>query len=818
MNSAGAIRADGHARVQIGDSYSTIHNYLDSSHYRPDSHSAETDNAKLRTEFLRRLYTSPYEDRKNRNPKRAYGTCEWFTAHRLFQNCACRITCYFFFKDDFDDQRVLEGALCCILHQLFTQKSILLSDEILEDFREEGDQLFTSFSKLWDILMRATRNHNEGEIVCILDALDECVDQIHLARALTQHYSKGKGISTLKFLVTSRPYLRIQRDFQELKESQPTIHLSGESQEEVDKIAQEITISIKQRTEELCKRLHLSIEERQILDDELATARKILHIIVAADRPLHLIEMAVALAFRRESHQCHEDLERDLLSPDRLQIAIRETCGLFIVIQDSQVFLLHQTAREFLVRLSPKSSGLRSLSLEWQQTLDLKESHLLLSEICIGYLLLADFKTMVGDGMPRRPDDRDGFVFLDYAASNWADHYRQAHNTLGTDLERLAFQLCETEKRLSLSWLKVYGEKRIQDPEFFRELGTPLLIASYFGLHNLVNIILQEHKTSLNMGGAFNERTALSWASEKGYGLIVQSLLNQVPKHQVIIRDSFLLFLETIVNRTDRLGRSPLWYSVANGHYIIVQHLLKKGAKVDARDKNGLTPLSWATHHGYGDIVALLLESGARRNSQSNHPEIRDRRGRTPLLKAAGDGNEVVVQLLLDRGAKVDASDEGGCTALMSASEMGDDAIVKLLLDHEAKVDVSDTDRCTALMYAADKGQDTIIKLLLERGAKVNGSDKEGWTALMYASNRGDNEAVELLLDRGAKVNAKNKNRKTALMYASNKGHDAIVKLLLGRGTKVDALDEDGRTALMLASDKGYDAIVKLLRDKGARR
>lgn len=722
--------------------------------------------------------------------------------------------------------------------------------------------------------MRATRNHNEGEIVCILDALDECVDQIHLARALTQHYSKGKGISTLKFLVTSRPYLRIQRDFQELKESQPTIHLSGESQEEVDKIAQEITISIKQRTEELCKRLHLSIEERQILDDELATvrhrtylwiylylvfavieeavfltkhdlrtiirnlphtveeaynnilrkssdsekARKILHIIVAADRPLHLIEMAVALAFRRESHQCHEDLERDLLSPDRLQIAIRETCGLFIVIQDSQVFLLHQTAREFLVRLSPKSSGLRSLSLEWQQTLDLKESHLLLSEICIGYLLLADFKTMVGDGMPRRPDDRDGFVFLDYAASNWADHYRQAHNTLGTDLERLAFQLCETEKRLSLSWLKVYGEKRIQDPEFFRELGTPLLIASYFGLHNLVNIILQEHKTSLNMGGAFNERTALSWASEKGYGLIVQSLLNQVPKHQVIIRDSFLLFLETIVNRTDRLGRSPLWYSVANGHYIIVQHLLKKGAKVDARDKNGLTPLSWATHHGYGDIVALLLESGARRNSQSNHPEIRDRRGRTPLLKAAGDGNEVVVQLLLDRGAKVDASDEGGCTALMSASEMGDDAIVKLLLDHEAKVDVSDTDRCTALMYAADKGQDTIIKLLLERGAKVNGSDKEGWTALMYASNRGDNEAVELLLDRGAKVNAKNKNRKTALMYASNKGHDAIVKLLLGRGTKVDALDEDGRTALMLASDKGYDAIVKLLRDKGARR
>ncbi len=264
-----------------------------------------------------------------------------------------RTTCYFFFKDDFDDQKTLEGALCCILHQLFIQRPALLSDEILGDFIEEK-QLFT-FNRLWDMLIKAANHHDDhGEIICILDALDECERPTPLAVALTRLYSKGKRASTLKFLVTSRPYLRIQREFQHLKDSQPTIHLSGEGQEEMDKIAREITMSIEQRIEELCKKLQFAREEKQILYEELATvkhrtylwvylvfavieeaavflsradlrasirnmphtveeaydkilrrsydpdkARKILHIIVAADRPLRLTEMAGALAFRR---------------------------------------------------------------------------------------------------------------------------------------------------------------------------------------------------------------------------------------------------------------------------------------------------------------------------------------------------------------------------------------------------------------------------------------------------------------------------------------------------------------------------------------
>ncbi|KAI0539343.1 hypothetical protein GGR58DRAFT_512395 [Xylaria digitata] len=683
MNSAGVIRADGDAKVHVGDNYSIVHNHL-------DSNLTERDKAKLRTEFLLRLFTSPYEDRKNRNPKRADGTCEWFTAHRLFQHWRRETSALLWVTTDPGcGKSVLARYL---VDDLFIQRPTLLSDEILEDFREERDQIFASFHKLWDMLIRATKTTDHGEIICILDALDECLDQIRLAHALTQHYGKGKRMSTLKFLITSRPYLRIQRGFQTLEESQPTIHLNGESQEE-------------QRIEQLCKRLRLSLEEKQILHDELTTvvfaaieeavyfrkgdlrtvirnlpptveeayndilcksydpdkARNILHIIVAADRPLYLKEMAAVLAFQGEIHRCHEDLRRDLPSLDRLRTAIRETCGLFVVIQDSQVFLLHQTAREFLIQLSPKLPGARPPSLEWQHSFNLQESHRLISEICIRYLLLAGLKRYSKTRNPRQSDDGYNFVFLDYAASNWTEHYRQAHNTHGTDLERLALQLCDTNSTACSPWLEVYGKKRRPESKFFRELRTSLLITSYFGLENLVNLILQRKQT--------------------------------IPRHQVIIRDKLSLGSPTIINQTDKSGKSPLWYSAVNGHRSIVQALLKRGAKVDTRDGNGLTPLSWAAYHGHGDIVALLLEK---------------------------------VKLLLDGGAEVNASDIFGKTALMWASIRSHDTIVQLLLNSSAEVNASDTSRRTTLKAASEDGHSAVVKVLLDSGADIDALDFKG--------------------------------------------------------------------------------------------
>jgi hypothetical protein len=337
-------------------------------------------------DILRRLYTVPYEDRKDRNPSRVQGTCNWFTSHELFkeweeskssrvlwvsadpgcgksvlvkylvdsvlQTTESRTVCYFFFKDDFPDQRNVVGALCCILRQLFMKKISLLSDEILRQFLTGGETFLNSFSELWKTLVQVSKDPNAGEIICILDAIDECEDQgSQLARELCKLYGAANDFQ-LKFLLTSRPYGKIHRGFRPLEiPGLPVIHLSGESEHEVEKISQEIDIFIRFKVKDIGKRLELLEEEQKLLlqglikvshrtylwvyltlnlieqdviiDKTLSNAasripetvdeayerilskscdfkqaKKILHIVVAAARPLTVEEMNLALVLQ----------------------------------------------------------------------------------------------------------------------------------------------------------------------------------------------------------------------------------------------------------------------------------------------------------------------------------------------------------------------------------------------------------------------------------------------------------------------------------------------------------------------------------------
>jgi Cdc6-like AAA superfamily ATPase len=97
-----------------------------------------------------------------------------YLADKVLPSTTSRRTCYFFFKEDFEDQRSSATALCSKLHQLFDQDPALFSTQILEKFEDKGDILLISFGDLWDILISAITGHKRREVVCILDALDEC--------------------------------------------------------------------------------------------------------------------------------------------------------------------------------------------------------------------------------------------------------------------------------------------------------------------------------------------------------------------------------------------------------------------------------------------------------------------------------------------------------------------------------------------------------------------------------------------------------------------------------------------------------------------
>lgn len=890
----------------------------------------------LKRRLIRRLWASKskHELQKDRNPERVTGTCEWFTTHQRFQlwregrkssllwvsadpgcgksvlakylvdeivpSTSARTTCYFFFKDDFEDQKKLAGAICCILSQLFRQRPALLSDQVLLEFEEGGEDIFTSFHDLWSILIHATKTRNAGEIVCILDALDECEGkgQSELARALSKFYGNAQQESVLKFLVTSRPYAQIQQDFKQLKDYQPTIHLSGESQEEIEKISHEIDIVIQARLDgmlgfsdedkQVWRRELVAIENRTYLwvhlvfdviqeqvdfftkDDLRAKihelpktveaaydkilsksrhvdrAKKLLHIVVAAERALSLQEMAVALAIT-ENHRSYSDFEDNILSLDLLHRKIREACGLFVIIKDSRIYLLHQTAKEFLIRPLIFESQIDTIpTLRWQYSLCPVESNRILSEICIWYMLLDDFELLDSDS----PQSSTGtylanadsqHIFLDYSSKNWFTHFRRAKAKSSDKTIGLALRLCSTERQICSIWFRAYWETT--GSEFPQDFNT-LMIASYFGLPQVVDSLLGTRNVDLPSSDTTYKRSALSWASGNGHDAIVESLLHRVPKYEAVLWN-LLSRPPIIINGKDRFGRTPLWHAAANGHTRIVEMLLKNGAEVDCEDIYGQTPLSWALHNDHKATVQHLLQKGAKLESRSDFLDYRDNKGRTPLWVAIMNGDTATVQMLLDKGSDVNIKDQNGWTPLWWAILGADEAIVQMLLDKGADIEAKNNNGRTLLFEAFRSGYEATFQMALEKGADINTKDKRGRTLLCWIVLNADKSIDQKLLDKGVDIDAKHSNSRKSVISSGNEDpfqvfwdevadmnvqddgrtflyevfradDEALIQKLIDNGADIDMKDQNGKTALWEAVNKENESALNKLLDNGA--
>ncbi|KAK4182277.1 hypothetical protein QBC35DRAFT_518914 [Podospora australis] len=828
-------------------------------------------------EMLKCLNTSRYRDRKDRNPPRVPGTCDWFVSHELFRDwqeskssrmlwvsadpgCGksvlakhlvdsvlptieSRTVCYFFFKDDFEDQRSAVSALCCILHQLFDRKRTLLSNAILDKFDINGAHFTSSFNELWETLISAAKDENAGEIICLLDALDECEDQgrSQLAEALCRLYgpeSTARNFN-LKFLLTSRPYDGIRGGFQPLKIPElPKIHLSGESDDEREKISEEIDIFIRARVQDIGERLKLAQDERDLLLQRLMESRqrtylwvyltldliksdmgktvevasrlrrrvheatsqlpktvdaaydrilskscnpqeakKILHIVVAAARPLTLREMNVALVLR-EGHRSYKNFA--LEPEDRFRDKVRDVCGLFVVIIDSRIYLLHQTAKEFLVQNDTVNSPSGAHEdLKWKYSLQPRESHRILAEICIWHLLLAEFETHPLDGNEPLTQYVEDHVFLDYSAKYWAVHFRELQTGLQDTMTQSILRICDTSSRRCLTWFRVYWTSTNTD---FPRGFTTLMIVSYFGLRVALKRLLRMDDIDLESRDDTYQRSALSWATGNGFDAVVKLLIKNAGISMLGLRLPFGRGAK--VNSVDKYGRTPLSYAVWSVNVAVIELLIQAGAQVDLKDKTGGTPLSYAVCSGHKEVMKLLL----RRGNQVGPEDVIIKE---LLFSAAKKGDEDVVRLLLDTGkaeidAKVNAKDNKGRTPLSWAGSNGHQAVVKLLLDGGADPNYEDDKGRAPLLYAAEGGHEDVIKLLLVEKASINAQDRIRTTALHWAAGRRHEAVMSLLLKNLADIEKKDEVGGTPLAWAIESGFETGTKMLLAKGSEVN--------------------------------
>lgn len=265
-----------------------------------------------------------------------------------------------------------------------------------------------------------------------------------------------------------------------------------------------------------------------------------------------------------------------------------------MTIIDSRLYLLYQTAKEFLVRndTANSSEGVH-IDLKWKHSLRPQESHRILTEICIWYLLLEDFENspLGEDGsLSRYVED---YIFLDYSAKHWAAHFRESQIEVQSAMTQSILRICEMSSRRSLTWFRIYWASTNTD---FPWGFTNLMIVSYFGLSAAVRHLLKMDGIDLNSRDDTYRRSALSWAAGKGFDIVVQLLINDANIGRRVFKR--LIGKGAKINSVDRYGRTPLSYAVWIGNVAVVKLLVKAGARADLKDEIGGTPLSYAICNG----------------------------------------------------------------------------------------------------------------------------------------------------------------------------------------------------------------------------
>ncbi|KAF7176013.1 hypothetical protein CNMCM7691_001188 [Aspergillus felis] len=492
-------------------------------------------------------FAADYKDYKDFNPARVQGTCEWFfkddrfckwrdsntsgllwvsagpgcgksvlsralvDERRLSTNISTSTVCYFFFKDG-DEHR------------------IGLIGHALPSHKNYGKSLAQNFSELWQILMDSANSLDTGEIVCVLDALDECSKdgRKQLINKLKEFYYRPSRttnpLSKLKFLITSRPYDDLEESFKGVSDT--TVYLRFDGDEKSAQISKEVNLVIDAKVDEIARDFKEALQKQWFIS--------------------------------------YTELKSNLWSPKVFKSIMRNLCGLFISVYDSKLSFIHQTAREFLIH--PERKG------KWQGRLNMSKSHGKMSLVCLTYLSYLYGQSPVTEIKAQK------CPLAQYSARYWMDHARPAETQKDIQESILNFFPAKGspygEMGTPLYYASLAGLQRTVELLIEKgadvnaqggDYGYALQAASYQGHKEVVQLLLEKGADVNAQGGLFGN--ALQAASLQGHKDVMQQLLEKGAE----------------VNAQGGHYHNALQAASEQGYKDIVQLLLEKGADVSAQ-------------------------------------------------------------------------------------------------------------------------------------------------------------------------------------------------------------------------------------------
>jgi ankyrin repeat protein len=821
----------------------------------------------------------------------------YLTDHlRLNHSTAPKPQVFFFFCDDkIKSQRDANAILRGILYQILQQHRKLIR-HVKSRFELDGPSLANSFPALWELFLKVAADSALGTVRVIVDAIDECEARTRnsflkamdrLVNEPTDTYRQDRNC--IKFLITSRPSLGNSHLTELMKNRLPI-------EQNQTLVSEDVKLVIRSRVGEIVNRFQCDDKMKHYLEEKLYTksnqsflwldmvlqslesspraskrdfekiintfpqnleatysrflsvipprdredAGRFLRLLVGASRHLTLMELNIAFTIDQD-HKFAADVVGDL------QLSIRSTlqdiAGSFVRIKeldrsskdDPMVSLIHQSAKEYLTDLALRSADRAVQNL----AVPLVDAALSMSQSCIRYLLMEEFKTDLfasertsvessspnsshilpstdsettdsggalglGDHLGLESLFKDSqeleearcaliaqeYRFFDYSATHWAEHYSLCEDVAPKSIREAVRQLTASSSCAMTNWLKYYWIKNNIEYSFPDTFET-IEVAAFFNLTMLLAEVIGNAET----GSETTKVRALFWAARMSSPDCMRILLQHGANPNSIGIDQ----------------QTPLTVSAQYGHLDAVQILLDEpSTEVDLSGKSGRSALSFAAANGHLEIVEILLERGAFR------PDERDNMHWTPLFWAVQGDYAGIVQLLLEQpSVNVNKVDKSGRSVLSWAA--GEDArrALKILLKHPSvDLNLKDSQGRSPLSWAAGNGQREVVSTLMhKRGVDKSTQDKDKRGAISWACQGGHTNTLRTLLKHGCDgVDDVDIDVYTPLLWSLFVRTPATVEALLStRRVQIDRQDGYGRTALIWAASYGYLDVVQLL-------
>ncbi|MCZ9955246.1 ankyrin repeat domain-containing protein [Brachyspira hyodysenteriae] len=152
------------------------------------------------------------------------------------------------------------------------------------------------------------------------------------------------------------------------------------------------------------------------------------------------------------------------------------------------------------------------------------------------------------------------------------------------------------------------------DNKWYADGQTPLLLASYYGYADIVNMLLS-YGADVLAKDSVDDAMAVHIASARGNANVVSVILDSSAARSAGI---------DIVNVGDNTGTTPLMWASMNNQVTVISALIKFKADVNFQDDDGWTALHFAAASDSYRAVEILLKNKADAN-------IADIEGKKPV-------------------------------------------------------------------------------------------------------------------------------------------------------------------------------------------